>query len=301
MRIVIITISCVISILASVPYQLDVVRGKSKPRLASWLIWGILAALAGTAALADHQIPAGVFALSNCGEDFLVVLLGLKLGDRKFERLDIFGFMAAIIGIWILLILRLPTATVLVVIATDIFGTLPTIKHSWLKPYNETLYTFLMFVVADWLILLVANFSIFTSYAWPAYLLVADLTVAVLILFSPSWKDVSQVMPEKKLHTKLGLTKPLLSKSKNYTNQFNVTAPFELRFSYVDHFPLLEWQPVDNAKFYNVYRDGVLIGTCTGTVYADSQVSKKMHTYSVIAEGTSAQSKSSNSVDIAMQ
>lgn len=299
MRILILTISCIIAILAAVPYQLDIIRGKSKPRLASWLVWGLLAGVAGTAALADHQIPAGVFALSNCGEDFLVVLLGLKLGDRTFEKLDVFSLMAAIVGVWMLVILKLPAATLLVIIATDVFGTIPTAKHAWLKPYDETLYTFLMFVVADWLILLIANHNIFTGYAWPAYLMAADLLVATFVLFSPHWKDVKKVMPDNRLHARLGLAKPVFSKSKHYTSDPSFVAPAELRFSYRDNVPLLAWNPVDGATSYEVYRDGLLIGSCTGTIYADSQVAKTKHTYFVKAVGTIGPSDPSNSVQVA--
>jgi hypothetical protein len=300
MRILIITLSCIIAVLAVVPYQLDVINGKSKPRVASWLVWAILAGVAGTAALSDHQIPAGVFAISNSVEDFVVVLLGLKLGNRTFERLDVFSLMAAIVGIWLLVVLKLPAITLLVVIATDIFGTIPTIKHAWFRPYDETLYTFLMFVVADWLILLIAHAGVFTSYAWPAYLFIADAMVAFLILFSPNWKDVAELMPEKKFRTKLGLSKPLLSKAKHYVGQLNIAAPTGLRFSLTDRLPLLEWQAVNGATSYSVYRDGVPIGTCKGTIYADSQITEKKHSYYVTAVGATSQSKPSNSVHAVM-
>jgi hypothetical protein len=95
-------------------------------------------AKAGTASLADHQYPAAVLSFCSAFGTGLIVVLGLRYGDRKFAALDIVCQAAALAGVVLWLLLDSPVIAVLIMVAIDLIGCVPTIVHSWHKPYEET-------------------------------------------------------------------------------------------------------------------------------------------------------------------
>lgn len=204
MHLTLIILSSVIAICASVPYQIAIASGRVKPRIATWTVWGILAGAAGAAAFASHQLPAGVFTLSTCGQCFIIVALGYRLGDRKFEKLDYLCLLMALVGFSFLLFLKSPNLTIITAIITDIVGTIPTLKHCWKKPNEESLSTFLMFVVSEWLILFTVNFKIFAAFAYPVFYLIEDGSLTLIVLFRPSDNKALGQLQSRKSPNQIG-------------------------------------------------------------------------------------------------
>jgi hypothetical protein len=190
MRTVLIILSSIFTIAATVPYMVEIARGKAKPRVASWFTWTAIQAIGAAAAFSDHQIPAAVYTLFCSLECGAIVVLGLKRGDHTFEKLDIFCLAGAVAGLLTLALLKSPALAVLVSVATDFLGAVPTVKHSWLRPREETWSTYALFGVGSAITLLIANFHILTAIAYPLYLLLFDTLVTVLILTSPHRKLV---------------------------------------------------------------------------------------------------------------
>src|SRR6266576_3994284 len=58
----------------------------------------------------------------------------------------------------------------------------PTIKHTWQQPGEETASAYILEGIASVLTLTVAGSFAFTAIAYPLYLLVADEVITVLIL-----------------------------------------------------------------------------------------------------------------------
>ena len=174
-----------ITVAATLPYLVDIVRGNAKPRLVTWFIWAVLAGIGSAASFADHQIPAGVFILTTCLESATVVVLGFKNGDRSLEKLDIFCLVGALTGLGIWFFLKSPALAVMVTILIDSTATVPTVKHCWLRPYEETWITYAMFILATTMLLFITNFRVFTGFAYPVFYLFEDSLLTGLILFSP--------------------------------------------------------------------------------------------------------------------
>ncbi len=154
----------------------------------TWLTWAIILAVGSAAALSDYQIPAGVLMLSCSIESALVVILGFRNGDRTFEKLDVVCLFGVLVGLTLYVTLKSPEIAVATAVAIDFVGIIPTIKHAWQWPHEEALVTYVLFSISDALILLVANFRIFTAIAYPLYVFVAEFTVVILMLVSPHRK-----------------------------------------------------------------------------------------------------------------
>lgn len=186
MRPVLVASSSVLALAATIPYVRDIVRGRTKPRLVSWLVWSVLLGISSAAAFATRQLPAGVLSLCDALACALVVLLGYKHGHRTLGRLDVACLLGAgmALGLWGLV--KSAAVAVVVVVVTDFLGAIPTFRHSWLRPYEETWMAFALSGLSGAVTLLAANFAVLTAIVYPLYILVANfIIVTLLLLVSP--------------------------------------------------------------------------------------------------------------------
>jgi hypothetical protein len=180
---ILVLISSIIFIIGDIPYIVDVLKKKSKPRIVSWAVWGTLSLVAGFASLSDGQYPAAFLSLFGAIMLFLIVVLGYKHGDRHFGSLDIVCAIGAFIGIVAWLFTGSAALGVLVVIATDLVGTIPTVVHSWEKPHEETWITYAASAVGCILIIMAASDWRVTSVAYPLYSAISCVLFVTIILF----------------------------------------------------------------------------------------------------------------------
>src|SRR5258708_6507233 len=103
MKDVFLILSAVIGTVGIIPYLRDVIKNQTKPRIVSWFNWTLLTGIATAAALADKQYPSAVLTASATLVTGLVVIFGLKYGDRTFEPIDVICQIGAILGLilWI--------------------------------------------------------------------------------------------------------------------------------------------------------------------------------------------------------
>ncbi len=174
--------SSILIVASSIPYLIDIVKRKTKPRIISWFNWGLLGAIAGGAALAAGQIPAAVLSFASVGEVMFVVILGLYYGDRQFERIDILCQIGAAVGLMLWLVFDSPLTAIIAVTLIDLVAALPTYKHIWQKPHEETLLAFVICGFASLLTLLAITSPSPAGLVYPIYLLLANATMAALII-----------------------------------------------------------------------------------------------------------------------
>jgi hypothetical protein len=177
-----VVVSSALLLVATVPYVVDVIKGKTKPRIVSWFTWGLLGAITATASLTDHQYPAGVMSLLSCFGCFFIMALGWKHGDRKFERVDVICQVSALVGIGLWLMFDSPAVAVIAVIVIDLIGSVPTLIHSWHQPHEETWITFFLSGLAAVFTLFAAENHQITAIANPIYIaLINALLVGVIV------------------------------------------------------------------------------------------------------------------------
>ena len=175
-------IGAVIAALGTVPYLVDIVRGKTKPNIVTWLTWTMLTAISGAAALVAGEPKTAAFLFGNSLCTGLVVVLGLKYGTAKFSRFDVACQVSAVLGLVFWLVFNSPTIGIVVPLVVDFIGALPTVRHSWLKPAEETWQAFMVGVIAPmFTIASLTRFNI-ASLAFPLYLFIANTALVVIIV-----------------------------------------------------------------------------------------------------------------------
>jgi len=182
MRNILIVLSSVVTIAAVIPYIVDILKRNTKPRIASWFIWAVLAGISAAASLSNKQYAAFVLALSASVECLAVVLLGLKYGEREFKRFDVRCLLGALIGLLLWYIFNSPEIAILADIVIDLIGSAPTLKHAWEKPAEETWITFALSGLGAVFAASAATTVRVTSLANPIYIILINLVFTVVLL-----------------------------------------------------------------------------------------------------------------------
>jgi hypothetical protein len=180
---VFIILSSILTLAAGLPYLRDLIRGKTKPRVVTWLVWSIVTGLAATASLSDHQYASAVLTASETVETLVIAVFAyVRARNRAIETLDVVCLVGAGIGLVVWQFFHAPAAAVVASVIIDLIGSLPTIKHMWQKPQEETWLTFALSTLAGLSALLAATDLRITEIASPIAIMVVNGVFAVIIV-----------------------------------------------------------------------------------------------------------------------
>jgi hypothetical protein len=183
MRNTIAVIAGIIAFLGVTPYVIDVIKRKTKPHIVSWFTWTLLLIVATSAAFAAHQTRSALLTLGDTMGTLLVLALGIKYGIAKFNWFDGLCQVGVIIGLVLWLVFDSPAIAIIASLCIDFIASLPTIKHSWQSPQEETWQAFGLSIIASSLTLLSLNVYKITSLAFPIYLLLANLALVLVVVY----------------------------------------------------------------------------------------------------------------------
>lgn len=133
-------VGAAISLWGTGRYVVEIARGHTKPRLASWIAWGTANGVLAIVALLNHNPTAALFnALAALGNVSVLVLSGVKrVGQRPNNAVDRSCLIVS--GLCLVAILAFPHAMYLdamLAMAANLVATWPTLQHAWLRPGEE--------------------------------------------------------------------------------------------------------------------------------------------------------------------
>jgi len=182
MKEILIIVSSVVSLAGTIPYIRDILRGRTKPRIVSWLTWAILTGVAMVASYMDHQYPSAILAACMTLNSVAVVVLGtVKHGRMLFDRFDIACQLLVICGLGAWYLFQSPAVAIVAVIVIDLIAGLPTLRHAWRYPGEETAFVFTTACIASVITMFVAESFAITAIAYPLYLILFNGFVVYLI------------------------------------------------------------------------------------------------------------------------
>lgn len=179
---ILITIGSGLMLVGVLPYLIDVMRGKTKPRIVSWLVWCTLTAIAGFASFFDGHYPTTILLAIATVTTLSVAILGYKHGDKRFDRLDIMCFIGAFTGLLLWWVFNSPELAVIATITIDLIGAIPTLVHSWKKPHEETWMAFLLAFMSSLCTIVVVEDWVITAIAYPLYLVAFNGALTAIIV-----------------------------------------------------------------------------------------------------------------------
>lgn len=141
-------ITAVIVTLSYLPYIVTFAKGQTKPHAFSWLAWGVMnivmffSMLAANAGAGAWLTAPGMFISTGIG------LAALRYGERNITRNDCTAFALSLASIVAWKLTANPFYAIVVMLVADIFAYYPSVRKSWGKPYEENVYTYLMYILA---------------------------------------------------------------------------------------------------------------------------------------------------------
>jgi hypothetical protein len=182
MKTIFLILAAVVTVVGVVPYLRDILRGSTRPNLVSWITWTLLTGIATAAEISAHEYVAAIFTASAVVETLLVVLFGLRHGYVKYTRFDVVCQVAAVVGIILWQIFNSPVLGVIAAVTIDFIGALPTFRHSWLKPHEETWQTFALSGLGGAFALVALTTHNWISLPYAVYIVVVNIVISAVII-----------------------------------------------------------------------------------------------------------------------
>lgn len=131
-------LSGIVSIACYVPYIRDILRGKTVPERASWLIWAVL----GSIAFFSQYVLGSRLALSFVAVQAIgitvIFFLSLRQGRGVLGKRDLLALYAACQGLIVWHFMDSPLVALLTVILIDAIGLVLTLYKTYQRPETET-------------------------------------------------------------------------------------------------------------------------------------------------------------------
>jgi hypothetical protein len=132
----------VIGLIGYVPYFRTIFNGKTKPHAFTWLVWGILTAIAFGGQVVGKAGSGAWVTGFTAFISFTICVLALIKGKRDFPLADWLCLVGCMIGLALWAITGNPLAAIILITLIDMLAFAPTFRKSYSKPYTEPAFTY---------------------------------------------------------------------------------------------------------------------------------------------------------------
>ena len=177
-------VATILVFLGYIPYIRDIVKGKTKPHVYSWFLWGFVTLIAFALQLSDKAGRGAFVTLAAAIMCFVVIIFGFIYKSKvKIVKSDTIFLIFAIISLGLWLIAKLPVLSVILTVTIDLLGFAPTIRKSWNNPFSETLtFYYLNSIRFGLAIIALQKYSLLTALYPITWLIANTLFASMLII-----------------------------------------------------------------------------------------------------------------------
>jgi len=176
-------VGSIIVAVSFVPYLIDTLRQKVKPRIASWMTWSLVTGISTVAALAAHAYVSALLTGAATLVELAVLTLALRNGDRTYGWIDGVSQAISTVGILAWLLSKDPATAILFGIMADFFGAVPTYYHGWVAPHEEQWQSFILTGFGSLLTVFAVTTHDFSNLAFPVYFSITATAIGADIFF----------------------------------------------------------------------------------------------------------------------
>lgn len=181
-KIIISIVAILLTFVGYVPYIRDTIKGKTKPHVYTWFIWGLVTAIAYGLQVSGGAGVGSWVTLAVAIICFFIFLLGLRNGKKDITRLDTVFLISSFVALFLWLIVKQPVLSVILVSSIDLLGFVPTIRKSWNKPYSETLFTYELNAFRHGISLLALQQYSIVTWLYPGSWVLANALFSIILL-----------------------------------------------------------------------------------------------------------------------
>ncbi len=193
-------IAGIIETSTAIPYIRDIRRKTTRPAIVSWFTWMLLSGVAAGASFSQGAMASAVLASALALECLAIVAFSIGKGHITYSRFDAFCQLGAFLGLILWYSTKDPIVAVIIFVVVDAIGALPTFRHAWRRPYEETMYTFSLSILANALALVAISDYTFEDTVVPAYLLLLNLLITAELLLRERGPKFLRVKMRRRKH-----------------------------------------------------------------------------------------------------
>jgi len=181
----IVYISIATSLFCAYFYVRDIWRGKTKPNLASWLIWLLAPVVAGFVLLSDGSGISVIPIFMAASSPFFVILFALIKRNAIWRpsKLDYICLALSFLALISFAILKTGVWATIFAILADGIAFIPTYVKSWKEPDTETLSPYYSGSFNAFLGFATAPALTFVGIGFAVYLFFGNLAEIVIVLY----------------------------------------------------------------------------------------------------------------------
>lgn len=175
-------IAVIIGFVSYLPYYRNIFRNKTKPHAFSWFIFAILSFI-GFAAQKIEGAGAGAWVTGISGIMCIgVFVIALYKGTKNFAFIDKIFLALALITLIPWWLTKDPLISVVLISLIDIFGFIPTIRHGYMYPYEETLSTFILSSIKFILGIIALKIYTLSTFLYPASIAITTSIFCIILI-----------------------------------------------------------------------------------------------------------------------
>lgn len=175
-------IAVVLTFVGYVPYIRDTIRGKTKPHIYTWFIWGLVTAIAFGLQLSADAGPGAFTTLAAAIVCFIIFGFGVRQGERNITASDTVFFVLSLVALVLWLFAKQPVLSVILVSTIDMLGFVPTIRKSWHKPHEETLVSYQMNTIRFMIAILALDHYTLVTALYPVTWVIANGLFSIFLV-----------------------------------------------------------------------------------------------------------------------
>ena len=174
--------AALISICNLLYYISTVIKGKTKPHMYTWLIWGLVTVIAALGQIVNGGGWGGYYTLLVAFNCFTIATLAFFKGEKNIVLFDKYCLIACLISIALWPLTKAPLLSVILVTLIDTVGFLPTLRKSYNKPHEENLISFILYgLTYSMSIVALASYNFVTVF-YPAVIATSALSLAIMLM-----------------------------------------------------------------------------------------------------------------------
>lgn len=177
-------LAMLITFTAYIPYIRGIIRGKIKPHVFSWVIWGATTSIVFVVALAaDGGAGAWPIGVSGAMTILIAVLAWLNRADNSITRIDWVFFITAMSSLPFWYFTSNPLWAIIILTTVDILGFGPTFRKVYAYPFEEQSLFYFLFMLQYIIVIFALETYSWTTVLFPAAIAVACLFIIIMILY----------------------------------------------------------------------------------------------------------------------
>jgi hypothetical protein len=175
----------ILSLFAYIPYSRAILKRETRPNRATWFIWTLvsfltLASYWSSGARETIWVPVIYVVMS-----LTTALLSLKYGEGGWTRFDKWCIFVAATSAMLWRLSGSPLVALILSLAIDFAGALPTIRKVWKDPASEDRFAWSLFFSGNISNLFAVKEWTFAVALYTIYMFLGTGAIATLVLFKP--------------------------------------------------------------------------------------------------------------------